>query len=254
MTFDKRFDLEDPMRVNKWLAQAGVCSRREAETLILEGRISIDGEIVTDAGRKIHFGQTLSLRPDAAAEAPLSLIYHKPIGLVSGQPEAGEIPAIRMITAETRIGDAPLPKKFDSVAPLGRLDKDSRGLLILSEDGVLANALVGPESQLDKEYFVRVRGWIDSDIISQLCHGLELDGRQLRPAIVEQTGDQSLKFILKEGRKRQIRRMCDLVGLRVIDLKRERIGPLHLGALPEGKWRGVTAEERAALITASKVG
>jgi 23S rRNA pseudouridine2604 synthase len=127
---------------------------------------------------------------------------------------------------------------------------DSRGLLILSNDGVLAKALIGPESVLDKEYLVRVNGEITEDKLALLRHGLELDGRKLRPAQVTLGADgRQLRFILREGRNRQIRRMCSLVRLAVTDLYRIRIGPLHLGDLPEGRWRPMTAQERAAMVS-----
>jgi 23S rRNA pseudouridine2604 synthase len=129
---------------------------------------------------------------------------------------------------------------------------DSRGLLLLSEDGVLAKALIGPQSKLDKEYIVKVTGEITEAKIKRLCHGLVLDGRQLRPAKVTRLGKRGLRFILNEGRNRQIRRMCDLVDLRVYDLYRTRIGPLELGSLREGKWRLLSPRERAKLIVASR--
>jgi 23S rRNA pseudouridine2604 synthase len=125
---------------------------------------------------------------------------------------------------------------------------DSRGLLILSEDGVLAKALIGPASTLEKEYRVFVMGEITEDKLAVLRHGLELDDRQLRPAEVEVIADQRLRFVLKEGRNRQIRRMCELVDLKVVDLFRVRVGGLTLGDMPEGRWRPLTATERAALI------
>jgi 23S rRNA pseudouridine2604 synthase len=125
---------------------------------------------------------------------------------------------------------------------------DSRGLLLLSEDGVLAKAIIGPESDLEKEYLVRVTGKITPEKIGRLCHGLTMDGRQLKPAKVSVVQGQELRFILKEGRNRQIRRMCELVGLHVMDLVRIRIGSLQLGDLAEGKWRVLAPEERAALI------
>jgi 23S rRNA pseudouridine2604 synthase len=128
---------------------------------------------------------------------------------------------------------------------------DSRGLLLLSDDGVLAKAVIGPASDLDKEYLVRVTGQVTEKKLGLLRYGLQLDGRQLRRAQVVQTGPQVLRFVLKEGRNRQIRRMCDLVGLRVIDLFRVRIGPLTLGDLPEGRWRVLRTEERAALLAAA---
>ena len=135
---------------------------------------------------------------------------------------------------------------------MGRLQTDRLGLLILSEDGVLAKAVIGPDSELDKEYFVQVRGTVTPEAIRLLRHGLELDGRRLRPAKVTEVSPGRLRFVLTEGRNRQIRRMCELVGLEVVDLMRVRVGPIALGDLPEGMWRVMTDEERAALLEASR--
>lgn len=251
MAWTKTFSGAEPMRVNKWLATEGVCSRREADALIEKGLVKIDGNVLTEAGYRIEDGQTLTLTEKAARrlDNQLSLMFHKPVGIVSGTPEAGEIPAVRLINEESLSGRAhAIPGRNNRLAPLGRLDKDSRGLLILSEDGVLAKALIGPESKLEKEYHVKVRGDVTEDKLKALRHGLELDGRQLRPASVTVIKGNELKFILREGRNRQIRRMCDLVDLRVIDLVRPRIGPLSLAGLPEGKWRPISARERDELL------
>ena len=251
MAWTRTYDEAEPQRVNRWLAQNGVCSRREAEGLIARGLVSIDGERVDDAGRKIAPGQTLVLNDEAQAalEATLSIVLHKPVGVVSGQPEEGQVPAIRLLTAETLVGESPvIPDRDTRLPPLGRLDMDSRGLLILSDDGVLAKALIGPASEMTKEYLVKVTGQITEGRLSLLRHGLRLDGRPLKPARVSRVRDQTLRFVLSEGRNRQIRRMCDLVGLSVVDLYRVRIGTLSLGDLPEGSWRVLSAEERAALI------
>jgi 23S rRNA pseudouridine2604 synthase len=159
---------------------------------------------------------------------------------------------VRLLTREALWGRTPAIPNFDNrLAPLGRLDKDSRGLLVLSEDGVLAKAVIGPESKLDKEYRVAVMGELTPRKMDLLRHGLELDGRKLRPAEVALIGDNRLKMVLTEGRNRQIRRMCELVELKVVDLFRVRIGPLTLGDMPEGRWRALTADERAALIAES---
>ena len=254
MAWTKRYDGEEPQRVNKWLAQAGVCSRREAEALIADGQVRIDGELVTDVGRKIGPGQTLVLaqRASALLDAQMSVVINKPVGLVSSQPEGDQVPAIRLVREEHLFGAADrLPDGRASLAPLGRLDQDSRGLLILSEDGVLAKALVGPESLVDKEYLVTVSGKVSRAKIMTLRHGLMLDGRRLRPAKVKQEDLSVLRFTLIEGRNRQIRRMCELVELEVTDLVRLRIGPVELGELPEGKWRLLSGQERQALIAAS---
>ena len=161
MAWTRTYHEAEPQRVNRWLAQSGVCSRREAEGLIARGLVSIDGQIVSDAGRKIEPGQTLTLA-DAATGAlseALTVILHKPVGVVSAQPEPGQVPAIRLLTRETLVGECPaIPDRDSRLAPVGRLDMDSRGLLILSEDGVVAKAVIGPQSELEKEYRVAVIG------------------------------------------------------------------------------------------------
>jgi 23S rRNA pseudouridine2604 synthase len=254
MAWTRTYEEPEPQRVNKWLAQSGVCSRREAEALIGEGLVYIDGERVEDAGRKIQPGQTLTLTDKAEGRLEgFTAVLHKPTGVVSGQPEPGYTPAVRLLTRGRLVGESVIiPDVQMSLPPLGRLDLDSHGLLILSNDGVLAKAVIGPQSELDKEYVVRVAGRIDEPTLAKLRHGLELDGRQLRPAKVTVIEGQILRFVLTEGRNRQIRRMCELVGLRVMDLLRVRIGPLQLGDLPEGKWRVMTGDERAAMVAASQ--
>ncbi|HEY8573104.1 pseudouridine synthase [Phenylobacterium sp.] len=255
MPWTRRYDEAEPQRVNRWLAQSGVCSRREAEALIVEGRVSIDGERVTDAGRKILPGQTLTLDTPGEGQAPtgFSVVLNKPVGIVSAQPEPGQVPAVRLLTRSALMGESPMiPDAKTSLAPLGRLDMDSHGLLLLSDDGVLAKAVIGPESQVDKEYLVRVTGQVTDQKVGQLRYGLKLDGRQLRRAKVDVLRPQVLRFTLTEGRNRQIRRMCELVGLHVVDLQRVRIGPLKLGGLPQGRWRVLTPQEREALIQASR--
>lgn len=253
MAFTRTYDGDEPVRINKWLGQSGVCSRREAEGLIADGLVSIDDEVVRDAGRKIEKGQTLTLNQggEEALASGFTILMHKPVGYVSGQPEPGKIPAVRLLSFKNRADDGYIPRRDESLPPIGRLDEDSRGLLMLSSDGVVAKAVIGPTSELDKEYLVRVVGTITESKLGKLRHGLELDGRKLRPAKVTLIRGQDLKFILKEGRKRQIRRMCEMVGLEVVDLFRTRIGPIQLGTLPEGQWRHITPEERDALIKAS---
>jgi 23S rRNA pseudouridine2604 synthase len=251
MPWTRRYDEAEPQRVNRWLAQSGVCSRREAEGLIAEGLVAIDGERVDDVGRKILPGQTLTLSDSASErlDTAQTVMLHKPVGIVSGLPEPDQVPAVRLIRNDTLWGEAQVvPGRDSRLAPVGRLDMDSRGLLLLSEDGVVAKAVIGPASDLEKEYHVQVTGEVTARKLALLRHGLELDGRQLKPAQVTVTRSHELRFVLKEGRNRQIRRMCELVELRVVDLFRVRIGPLTLGDLPEGRWRPVTAEERAALI------
>jgi 23S rRNA pseudouridine2604 synthase len=251
MAFRRRYDESEPQRVNRWLAQNGVCSRREAEALIAQGLVSIDGETVSDVGRKILPGQTLVLADTAERQldAQMSIVLHKPKGVVSAQPERGQTPAVRLLTRDALWAPSRhIPGLDTKLAPVGRLDMDSRGLLILSEDGVLAKAVIGPASDLEKEYRVAVMGEITARKLDLLRHGLELDGRRLKPAQVDVISDQRLRFVLKEGRNRQIRRMCELLELVVVDLFRVRIGPIDLGDMPEGRWRPFTAQERERLI------
>ncbi|WP_396593403.1 pseudouridine synthase [Brevundimonas sp. R86498] len=250
MSFSRLYDGPEPSRINKWLGQSGVCSRREADALIADGLVAIDGEVVTDAGRKIEPGQTLTLsdRAESALAAGITIVMHKPVGYVSGQPEPGKIPAVRLLTGASRIGEGAVPAADASLPPIGRLDEDSRGLLMFSSDGVVAKAVIGPQSDLDKEYLVRIVGDVTEKKLKILRHGLMLDGRQLRPAYVSRMESFRLKFILREGRNRQIRRMCEMVDLEVVDLIRVRIGPIKLDNLPEGAWRMLTAEERVALL------
>lgn len=253
MAWRKTYDGAEPQRVNKWLAGEGVCSRREAEELIANGLVSIDGAVVAEPGRKIERGQTIDVADARGALAKISIAINKPVGFVSSQPEGDQVPAARLLTKANLIGRAdPMPTSRTSLAPLGRLDQDSRGLLLLSEDGVLAKAAIGEESKLDKEYLVGVRGQINERKLALLRHGLELDGKKLKPAKIDVVEPWRIRFILNEGRKRQIRRMCELVELEVVDLLRVRIGPLWLGDLPEGRWRALTATERDALIRQSK--
>lgn len=252
MAWRKTYDGTEPQRVNKWLAGEGVCSRREAEEMIAGGLVRIDGAIVEDLGRKIERGQTIELA-DGRVAPRISIALNKPIGFVSAQPEGGQVPAARLVTAANLIGRTDvMPTSRTSLAPLGRLDQDSRGLLLLSEDGVLAKAVIGADSNVDKEYLVGVRGQITERKLSFLRHGLELNGKKLKPAKIDVVERWRIRFILNEGRKRQIRRMCELVELEVVDLLRVRIGPLWLGDLPEGRWRAITPAERDALLKASR--
>ena len=259
MAWTQTYQGDEPQRINKWMAQAGVCSRREAEAFIEQGFVSIDGETVTEPGRKIEAGQTLVLNDSAqkALGAQMTLVIHKPEGMVSAHPEPHQQAAFSLITRDRLwapredFGRIRIPAADDSFPPLGRLDQDSRGMLLLSEDGVLAKAVIGPDSEIEKEYLVRVRGEITDRKIAGLRHGLYLDGRALLPAKVTLIEDQQLRIILKEGRNRQIRRMCEAVGLYVSDLLRIRVGPVQMGGLPEGMWRPLHPQERTALIAAS---
>ena len=175
------------------------------------------------------------------------MLLHKPPSFVSGQAEKGYTPAASLIRPSNYIQfqGAPqhAPPRINGLAPAGRLDIDSEGLLVLTQDGRVARHLIGPDSDIEKEYLVRIKGEITEQRIDQLRHGLVLDGRELREAKIERRAGPNLRFVLTEGRKRQIRRMCELVGLQVIRLQRVRIGRIKLGRLPPGKWRYLRQNE-----------
>lgn len=238
------------IRLSKVMADRGLCSRREADAWIEKGWVFVNGERISELGSRIDPNADISLAPEARKNQSrqATILLNKPVGYVSGQPEPGFKPAVMLIKPETQFrqaGDVPFhPANLKGLAPAGRLDVDSTGLLVLTQDGRVARQLIGDDSQVEKEYLVRVSGEIADDGLRLLNHGLSLDGRQLRPAKVSWLNHDQLRFILREGRKRQIRRMCELVGLRVVGLKRVRIGRVKLGDLPMGQWRYLGADER----------
>jgi 23S rRNA pseudouridine2604 synthase len=249
---------DELIRLSKLMAQRGVCSRREADAFIEQGLVLVDGVVVNQLGAKVAPDVEITLAPQAVEKQGrlISIILNKPVGYVSAQPEAGYTPAIKLITAANQFGKSGVrksgggksgarlkPEHLKGLAVAGRLDIDSQGLLLFTQDGRLAKKIIGEESRVEKEYIVRVEGSLPDDKLRLLRRGLELDGRPLKPARVEWINEDQLRFVLREGRKRQIRRMCDLVGLNVVGLKRVRIGNIRLGNLPEGKWRFLEPEE-----------
>jgi 23S rRNA pseudouridine2604 synthase len=210
----------------------------------------VDGERITELGTKVFPNQkiTLDRQAEAKQSSRVTILLHKPVGYVSGQAEEGYQPAVTLISAATRYaGDrSPLrfsPAQLRGLAPAGRLDIDSTGLLVLTQDGRIAKLLIGQDSEIEKEYLVRVEGRLSAQGLRLLNHGLSLDGDALKPAQVRWQNRDQLRFVLKEGKKRQIRRMCELVGLRVTGLKRVRIGRVTLGELPPGQWRYLGEDE-----------
>jgi len=240
---------DEPLRLSKLMAQRGLCSRREADEFISRGLVFVDGVRVDVLGTKVlpHQSITLAAEAEAQQQGLATILLNKPIGYVSGQPEKGYKPAVELITPENRAADFPGPAfgrgHLRGLAPAGRLDIDSKGLLVFTQDGRMAKQLTGENSGIEKEYLVRVAGDLGERGLSLLRHGLSLDDRPLKPARVEWINADQLRFILTEGRKRQIRRMCELVGLDVIGLKRVRIGRVKLGKLPEGQWRYLGPDE-----------
>jgi 23S rRNA pseudouridine2604 synthase len=233
------------------MGELGLCSRREAERWITNGWVKVDGQVVDTLGVRVAPEARIEI-DDAAREhqsGQVTFLLHKPVGYVSGQAEEGYEPAIVLIRPENRWAADPSPIRFEpghlrGLAPAGRLDIDSTGLLVLTQDGRIAKQLIGEESSVEKEYLVRVEGTLAPDGLERLRHGLTLDGVKLRPAQVSWQNEHQLRFVLRQGRKRQIRRMCELVGLFVTGLKRVRSGNVPLGGLPLGKWRYLRPDER----------
>ncbi len=240
----------EKVRVSKLMSQQGLCSRREADGYIERGWVFVNGERVTELGTRIDPASKITLNKAAQASqlARVTILLHKPVGYVSAQAEPGYKPAVSLITAASRSsGDRSTlrftPMHLRGLAPAGRLDIDSQGLLVLTQDGRIAKQLIGENSAIEKEYLVRVKGRLSKAGLALLNHGLSLDGEALRPAQVGWLNQDQLRFVLRQGKKRQIRRMCELVGLEVLGLKRIRIGRVKLGDLPAGQWRYLRNDE-----------
>lgn len=226
-------------RLQKWLSEAGVCSRRHGEILIQDGRVRVNGKKVTELGSKIDpdkdrvevDGRPLSLSPEK-----IYLALHKPKGYVTSVSHAGHMVVMDLIE---------LPER---VYPVGRLDKDSSGLLLLTNDGRLHHRLSHPSFDHEKEYEVAVERPIEDSTLKQLAEGVPLDGSTTRPAQVRRLSGRRFLIVLQEGRNRQIRRMVAQVGNKVKRLKRIRVAHIRLGSLPEGAWRFLTATEKKKLL------
>ena len=237
-------DDTEKVRLSKVMSERGLCSRREADEYIEQGLVYVDGVQITQLGTRIFPDQRIALAKAAQAQqiSRVTILLNKPVGYVSGQPEPGYRPAVTLITAAARDSRDRSPQRYSpahlkGLAPAGRLDIDSQGLIVFTQDGRIAKQLIGEDSAIEKEYLVRVEGKLAAAGLALLNHGLNLDGKSLKPARVEWQNRDQLRFVLQEGKKRQIRRMCELVGLKVTGLKRVRIGKVRLGDLPVGKWR-----------------
>jgi 23S rRNA pseudouridine2604 synthase len=237
------------------MSELGLCSRLEADEWIAKGWVRVDGQVVSELGSKVLPHQKITVERQAAAEQSkrVTVLINKPMGYVSGQAEDGYQPAVALIKPENRWADDPATEQFHptqlrSLVPAGRLDIDSVGLLVLTQDGRVAKQLIGHDTDIDKEYLVRVEytrpGKLPDADLKKLNHGLWMDGKPLLPAKVRWQNDDQLSFTLREGKKRQIRRMCEMVGLKVVGLKRVRIGKVKLGDLPVGQWRYLRPDER----------
>lgn len=238
------------LRLSKRLAELGICSRREADEYIAKGWVRVDGAVVDQLGFKVHRGQRVELdqRAQKVQGDRVTILLYKPLGFVSTQPEHGYREAFELIVPENQDPEFAGPElrreHLRDLSVAGRLDIDSTGLLVLTQDGTVARRLIGEDREIEKEYLVRVQGQVGPEGMEALRHGLVLDGEPLLPAQVEWVNDDQLRFVLREGKKRQIRRMCELVGLRVVGLKRVRVGQVRLGKLKLGCWRFLRPDER----------
>jgi 23S rRNA pseudouridine2604 synthase len=243
------------LRLSKRMSELGLCSRREADEWIERGWVRVDGQVVSELGSKVLPHQRITVERQASAQQArrVTVIINKPMGYVSGQAEDGYKPAVTLVTAESRWKEDSAdirfhPSQLRNLVPAGRLDIDSVGMLVLTQDGRIAKQLIGEDRSIEKEYLVRVAyskpGRLPDADLKRLNHGLSLDGKKLLPAKVRWQNEDQLSFVLREGKKRQIRRMCEAVGLRVLGLKRVRIGRIMLGDLPTGQWRYLRPDEQ----------
>ena len=224
-----------------------------------QGWVRVNGHRA-EMGVKVSPSDRVEIDPRATGhqQTQVTFLLHKPMGYVSGQAEDGHQPAVTLIQERNHWREDPSKTRFQpsqlrGLAPAGRLDIDSVGLLVLTQDGRVARQLIGEDSQMEKEYLVRVtyqgealnvQKVFPHEQLTRLRHGLSLDGKPLKPAVVEWQNPEQLRFVLTEGKKRQIRRMCEQVGLLVVGLKRIRMGRIVLGNLPVGQWRYLGAHER----------
>jgi len=205
----------------------------------------VDGKTVHEPGTIVREDCCVVLDSQAKnfQKNLLTILLHKPIGYVSSQPEKHYRPAASLIQRKNRYNNRRdsaqqrIQWPINGLAPAGRLDIDSTGLLVLTQDGRIAKQLIAAQSDIEKEYLVRVDRAVKTDAIQQMTFGLSLDGVKLAPARIALLDWNYFRMILTEGRKRQIRRMCEQVGLQVVGLKRVRIGNVKLGSLPLGRWR-----------------
>jgi 23S rRNA pseudouridine2605 synthase len=225
------------VRLAKYLAHGGVASRRKAEEIIAKGLVTVGGEVVTDPARDVGEGDDVRVNgAPVAAEAREVWAVNKPVGVVSTAREPGSrTPVVDLVETEARL------------YPVGRLDADSSGLLLLTNDGELANQLTHPRYEVPKTYVARLKQPIRDRDLERLKGGMELEDGPTAPAQVKHLGDREIEIVLREGRNRQVRRMLEAVGNEVVALRRIRFGPLGLGGLREGASRRLSEGEVARL-------
>jgi 23S rRNA pseudouridine2605 synthase len=232
------------VRLAKFLAHGGIASRRGAELIVAAGRVAVDGEVVRDPARDVGEGHEVRVDGELVrVEAREVWAVNKPAGVVSTAREPGGRPAVvELVDSEARL------------YPVGRLDVDSTGLLLLTNDGELANRLTHPRYEVAKAYRVELRRPPAEDDLRRLARGVELDDGMTAPAEVRRLGEKEIEMVLREGRNRQVRRMAEAVGNEVVALRRVRLGPIELGDLPEGRGRRLSDSEVDGLREAGAQG
>jgi len=225
------------VRLNKWLAEHGVCSRREADGYIEAQRVRVNGQAV-DLGYRVQPDDVVEVDQIAVANAPRAvyIAFHKPVGIEC--------------TTDTRVHHniVDFIAHPDRIFPIGRLDKDSEGLILLTNDGDIVNPLLRVENSHEKEYEVTIDRPVSDEFIAQMSRGVEILGRQTLPCEIWRTGKNQFHIVLKQGLNRQIRRMCDALGVTVRRLIRVRFVNIRLADIPTGRWRNLTSAELKGLL------
>lgn len=225
------------MRLNKYIAYLNIASRREADKLIKDGKVKVNGEIIINPAIQVGENDKIICDIENYRNEKIYIKLNKPVGYVVSNNKKEGKPIYKL-----------LDEKLKKLYPVGRLDKDSKGLILFTNDGVFSRKIIGEESECEKEYYVKLEGNISDGALKKLEFGISLDGKKLKPAIVKRVSKNSFNIILKEGRNRQIRRMCEKVGFEVILLKRLRISNIYLNDLQEGKFEYLTKDEINSIL------
>lgn len=225
------------MRLNKYISSLNIASRREADKLIKDGKVKVNGEIIINPAIQVGENDKIICDIENYKNEKIYIKLNKPVGYVVSNNKKEGKPIYKL-----------LDEKLKKLYPVGRLDKDSKGLILFTNDGVFSRKIIGEESECEKEYYVKLEGNISDGALKKLEFGISLDGKKLKPAIVKRVSKNSFNIILKEGRNRQIRRMCEKVGFEVILLKRLRISNIYLNDLQEGKFEYLTKDEINSIL------
>lgn len=225
------------MRLNKYIAYLNIASRREADKLIKDGKVKVNGEIIINPAIQVGENDKIICDIENYKNEKIYIKLNKPVGYVVSNNKKEGKPIYKL-----------LDEKLKKLYPVGRLDKDSKGLILFTNDGIFSRKIIGEESECEKEYYVKLEGNISDGTLKKLEFGISLDGKKLKPAIVKRVSKNSFNIILKEGRNRQIRRMCEKIGFEVILLKRLRISNIYLNDLQEGKFEYLTKDEINSIL------